>query len=291
MQATATDLLAEAAAIGPGFKGKKSALSPEARTARAKEILNQWGEDAPPTYLAEIADGKNPTWIDRKAKLFEVGEYNDRDLNVRPSDLQRLAASFSAPAPIWVEHTKSPLEMGYLTDVQAIGQELFGILSLTPEADKLLENSGAKSLSISVSKNLDRIFEVSIVGKPRVESARLFCEDFTETSAGRWKQEALQLRQQALAQRHHNFVDSLLKAGKLLPAQREATLNMLEQAAEKGIEQQFADYLAAGPTQIHFGEIAAATMKSVDLPQEEREFYSRHFPNIELAEIAKRRNP
>ncbi len=290
MQQTAEDLRVAAAMLGPGFRGSKADLDPVARAKRAQEIIDDWQDGTPPKYIADIAEGNNPTWIDRKAKLFEVGEYSDKGLNVQPSDLHRLAASLDAPIPVWIEHVESPLEMGYLTDIQAAGSELFGILSLTPEADRVLETSGAKSLSLSVSKHLDRIFEVSIVGKPRIESARLFCEDFTDTQKDEWKAEALQLRQTMQTQRIEKYIDELLRAGKLPPVQREPAIALMEKACENGMEEQTTAFLAASPATIAFGEIVKEPLKSTDLPLEEAEFYSRHFPNLELAEIAKRRS-
>jgi len=290
LQQTAKDLRVAAAMLGPGFRGSKSELAPDERARRAKEIINEWQDGAPPKYVVEIADGNHPTWVDRNAKLFEVGEYSDKGLNVQSGDLLRLASSLDAPVPVWIEHTESPLEMGYLTDIQAAGSELFGILSLTPEADRVLETSGAKSLSLSVSKSLDRIYEVSIVGKPRIESARLFCHDFTDTQDDEWKAEAMQLRKAMQTQRIEKYVDELLHAGKLPPVQREPAIVLMELACRAGIEEQTASFLDSSPSTIAFGELVRQPLKRPDLPLDEAEFYSRHFPNLELAEIAKRRN-
>ncbi|MDQ2985701.1 MAG: hypothetical protein M3R13_03130 [Armatimonadota bacterium] len=290
MQENNNDLRVAAAVLGPGFRGSKADLEPDARTKRAQEIADGWQEGKPPQYIADIAAGARPTWVDRKAKLFEVGEYSDKGLRVEAGDLHRLAASLQAPIPVWIEHVESPLEMGYLTDIQAAGNELFGILSLTPEADRILETSGAKSLSLSVSKNLDEIFEVSIVGHPRIESARLFCEDFTETQSDPWKAEALQLREEMRTKRIEKHLDELQRAGKLAPVQRSAAFSLMVSACESGIEESIARFLNSAPALFTLGEIVRQPMQSADLAMEEAEFYSRHFPNLELAEIAKRRN-
>jgi hypothetical protein len=76
------------------------------------------------------------SWIDRRAKLFEAGEYPDKGLTVTEEQLSLLASSFSAPVPVLVEHGESPLELGHLCQVEALGPELFGTIRLTPEAHR-----------------------------------------------------------------------------------------------------------------------------------------------------------
>ena len=55
-----------------------------------------------------------------------------------------------------------------------MGDELFGTVSLTPEAHGLVERSGARSLSLGLTPDLMGIREVSLVRHPRIESAQLF---------------------------------------------------------------------------------------------------------------------
>ena len=289
MQEQNQDLRVAAAVLGPGFRGSRAEIDPQSRTRRAKEIVADWGDGAPPKYSTDIAGGANPTWIDRKAKLFEVGEYADKNLRVEAGDLHRLAASLDAPIPVWIEHTETPLEMGYLTDIQAAGNELFGILSLTPEADGIIEQSKAKSLSLSVSKNLDRIYEVSIVANPRIESARLFCEDFTATENNEWKEKAIQLEEELENRKFSTYIDELTRAGKLLPVQREPALDLLNQATKFGISDTVEKFFDGSPIKVSFGEIARSSCNTPGIPIEEAEFYSQHFPDLAIDEIAKRR--
>lgn len=289
MQEQKQDLRVAAAVLGPGFRGSRADIEPDARTRRAKEIVADWGDGAPPKYITALAEGNDLSWVDRKAKLFEVGEYADKNLRVEASDLHRLAASLDAPIPVWIEHTETPLEMGYLTDIQAAGNELFGVLSLTPEADGIIEQSKAKSLSLSVSKNLDRIYEVSIVANPRIESARLFCSDFTEAPANEWKEKAIALSEELEARRFSTYVDELMRAGKLLPVQRGAALELLRRAAQFGIDGAVEAFFEGSPVKVSFGEIARSSCARPDIPIEEAEFYSQHFPDLAIDEIAKRR--
>ena len=97
------------------------------------------------------------TWIDRRAKLFEVGEYPDKGVSVTPEMLRALDTNFDLPVPVLIEHARSPLELGYLTSIEVVGEELFGNVALTTEADALLAKSGARSLSVGLSGDLSSI--------------------------------------------------------------------------------------------------------------------------------------
>ena len=91
------------------------------------------------------------TWIERRAKLFHTGDFPDKGVTITQETLGALVRSFSEPVPVLIEHAESPLELGFLTSVEAIGDELFGTISLTPEANALVERSGARGLSLGLS--------------------------------------------------------------------------------------------------------------------------------------------
>lgn len=285
-----------AAMLGPGFQGKRANLSGEERKNVAKELLDAWERaqiGSPPAYLVSITKGDEPSWCERKAKLFEIGEYTDKSITVRHEDLARLAQNFSYPVPVLIEHTETPLRLGYLTEVMAAGKELFGTLSLTEEADKLLEASGAKSLSLSVSPDLKEIYEVSIVANPRIESARLFCKDF-RASLGRnlfWMHEAERLREQLTFQNMEAQIEGYLRKGILPPAAKEAARDLLITARTNGWEEKVIRLLESLPKFVSFGELAPSSggANISDLEPEEREFYAQHFPNLDLNEIARRK--
>lgn len=278
-----------AAVLGPGFAGKRVETNQEERREAAKTLLAEWPAEfgAPPAYLREIADGKNAEWIERKAKLFECGEFSDRGVNVSPADLQKLASSFDSPVPILIEHTETPLRLGYLTDVEAIGAELFGTLALTKEANDFIEDSAAKSLSLSVSKSLDKIHEVSIVSNPRIESAKLFCKDFRDCEPiSEWKREAISLREKLA----NDEIEKAVAQFNLSPAVRNRAIELLRCAKDERVKECVLELLAAIPKTVHFGEIApAGPISSHDLSAEEERFYTQHFPGIDPRDIAKRR--
>ncbi len=279
------------AATKPGqdIPGAKEETPASERRTRAKSVIDKsdMTPGDPRAILDQAASGENTEWVERRAKLFECGEYSDRGLNVSPDHLQKMAMNFDAPVPVLIEHTESPFRLGYLTDVEALGPELFGTLSLTKEANDLIETSGSKSLSISVANSLDKIYEVSIVGNPRVESARLFCENFRdETTSNRWKLEALQLRQRIDKEETEKCVASF----GLPPAVKSKAIALLEAASEASIKERTLALLSALPKLLHFGELApSGPATSHDLTAEEAHFYAEHFPGIDPRDIAKRR--
>jgi hypothetical protein len=286
------DLRVQAAMLGPGFRGKRSELGPEEKSDKARDLQAAWRDSnlgEPPTYLAEIADGKPAEWRERRAKLFEAGAYDDKGLQVAHSHLQSLESSFDEPVPILVEHIENPLRLGYLTDVQAVGSELFGTLALTKEADELLESSGATSLSLCVSKDLRRIHEVSIVANPRVDSARLFCADFRQTEGGEWKREALRLRQELSEKAVADSIARFADDGVIPPAAVRQAEILLRAAQSAGIDAEVLDFLRALPKMIHFGEMAPAKLAVPSANVDELDFYRRHFAEVPVEEILKRR--
>jgi hypothetical protein len=288
---TKTQLAAPQAAarIGPGYRGERADLAKEDRIAQAAEILSTWDADrfgSPPRYLVDLAQGKVDGWTHRKAKLFECGSYHDKSIVVDPAALQRLAESFDLPVPVLIEHVEDPFRLGYLTQVEAHGAELFGILALTPEASGLVDKTGANALSLSVSRSLDRIFEVSIVANPRVPSAKLFCESF-EASEG--SEEAARLRAEIDRRDTEDTVNRLLDAGRITPFAKDAALSLLQAAKSRGIQQEFERFLESLPKAIVFGELVPAGAPEPRLSSEEAAFYARCFPNLDPSEIAKRK--
>jgi hypothetical protein len=244
-----------------------------------------------PAYLTDLAEGKDPEWRDRKAKLFEAGDYPEYGFRADASTVQRLAENFDYPVPIFVEHMETPLRLGYLTQVEAVGGELFGLLALTPEAEDLLEKSGAKSLSLAISRDGDRIYEVSIVANPRVRSARLFCEDFRVGMEGEeWKAEATRLKEVLDRERLTAVVDRLVRERGLPPAIREKAEALLWSARGRGLEEEVMDFLLSLPRGVIFHELAPGERGAPSgLDPEVAEFYRTHFAGIPLEEIARRR--
>lgn len=116
--------------------------------------------------------------VERDAKLFEAGDYPDKQIAVDEADLERLEQNWSGPVPVQVEHEDTPLRLGWLTRIWRVGRELFGRISLSHHAWGLLQESGAKRLSLGLLRGDDgkvqRIYEVSVVRYPRVADAQIY---------------------------------------------------------------------------------------------------------------------
>lgn len=290
---TLGELRALAAGLGPGYRGERLALPLERKQEIPKRVIEFLGGEGwgpVPAYLLDLAEGKETLWRERKAKLFEVGEFPEYGFRADAGTLRRLAENFEYPVPIFVEHVETPLRLGYLTQVEAVGNELFGLLALTPEAEELLEESGAKALSLAISREGDRIHEVSIVANPRVQTARLFCEDFhCWQGKDEWRVEALRLKDTLERERTTARVDMLVREGNLPPVLREKAESLLLLARARGMEGEVMDFLTSLPRFVVFQELApSGRAVSSGLAGEGEEFYRAHFPGLPLEEIAKR---
>ncbi|MBX7133494.1 MAG: phage protease [Fimbriimonadaceae bacterium] len=232
--------------------------------------------------------------------------------------LRALDTNFDLPVPVLIEHARSPLELGYLTSIEVVGEELFGNVALTAEADALLAKSGARSLSVGLSGDLSSIREVSVVSNPRVADARLFSGSLepgswqgpcnpavkplpqplssaTQPSAG----------QASLAQERGAGTDAevliarCIRDGRLVPAQAEFARLLLQtpgaitfgersvsvaEIFERLIERQVPHRL--------FNELGREGVQDYSehlLLPEEADFYRKHFPEISLDDIAQRK--
>lgn len=223
-------------------------------------------------------------WIERRAKLFEAGDYPDKGVSITPESLERIAREFSGPVPVLVEHSPSPLRIGELVRVEARGGELFGTLRLSREANALIERSGARALSLGLSPDLARIEEVSLVAHPRVPSARLFGEASASGAGSDDERLAEHVRQGRLLPAQVPYARALLRCagtvefGAARSTVRALVLALLERQAPHAL---FAQTPLSAPSDS--GESA--------LPPEEAEFYRRHFPDLGLDEIARHRRP
>jgi len=247
--------------------------------------------------------GPGPDWIKREAKLFEVGEYPDKGVSITQEDLERLAENFRKPVPVLIEHAQSPLELGFLTDVEAREGELYGTIKLSQEADALIRKSGAKALSLGLSRDLQSIREVSLVKNPRIRSARIFaqlvCFEGSVEVEKDWFAEYQTLREEKEQAECEAQIQAFMKDGKLLPTQVEFARALMSRSAEfefggdqvsvRGlliamIERQLPHQLFAEHSPAPEPEHEANLL----LP-EEAEFYRKHFPEIGLDQIAQRK--
>jgi hypothetical protein len=243
-------------------------------------------------------------WVRRRAKLFEVGDYPDKGVTADQNTLKTLEQNFDLPVPVLIEHAASPLRLGYLTRVEAKGNDLMGDITLSDEADRLIESSGARSLSLGLSHEMDRILEVSLVQEPRVEGARLFRS--VRFHQGELIDERAELRRTvdrliAEAQKKHaeERVEEYVRDGRLTPAQAPFAKALLqlnsdirfsgEDLAVSTVTEGLIEARPANPLGKQLVPFAEAEMPRLD-PEREA-FFRRVVPDLDPAEIAKRVRP
>lgn len=288
---TLIDLQRRAAQLGPGLHGRRRTAD-EAERAELCLAFRQAGLAAP-EYL-----DRETTWVERRAKLFEAGDFPDKGVTITLDTLRTLEKRFDLPVPVLIEHADSPLELGYLIEVEAVGSELFGTIALTAEANALVEKSGAQALSLGLSPELDAIREVSLVRNPRVSDAKLFFAGPLEPSQD-WQSRYEKLQDQLRQETAERDAESLLKQGRLTPAQLPFAIALLQadDTVPFGCERApvgrlLRRLLEARPASPLFGEIAPGPAQdhsaTLMLP-EEVDFYRRHFPDVSLEQIAAKR--
>lgn len=291
-----SELLRRAAEAGPGYHGRRFELSREQAVSLASE-LRACGEEVPPYLTGETK------WIDRRAKLFEAGEYPDKGVTITVSDLRKLVEGFDMPVPVLIEHAETPLEIGFLTQVESQGGELFGNLALTEEANALVEKSDARALSLGLSKDLSQIREVSLVRKPRVKTAKMFADEICFwcelESNDDWKTRFQELSKKIERDYAAKKVDEWLEKGKLFPAQAEFATAILqaEQTIEfdghsRPVHELLIAMIEKRPPHGLFSEIVPGSSPNANahFSPEEAEFYRKHFPDVSLEAIASRQN-
>ena len=163
---------------------------------------------------------------ERPARLLEAGEYPDKGLTLTESDLDAIAARFTAGVPVKVEHTDSPLDpLGRVQRVWREGNALLGILAFPSDLAGFLRRRGAAKLSVGLSREPLALLEVSLVLKPRVASAAFLGEsNLAESSLNA---EIVRLRA-ALSGREADAQVAAFKAqGRIVPASEAAARALL----------------------------------------------------------------
>ncbi|MEQ1823163.1 MAG: hypothetical protein ABL949_11680 [Fimbriimonadaceae bacterium] len=284
------DLYRKAARHGPGYKGRRE-FGAEERQQLLDDFVGAGIQ--PPPYLQIETE-----WVDRRAKLFEAGDYPDKGVTATRETLVGLAKTFDLPVPILIEHAQTPLQIGYLTQVEVIGDELFGEIALSQEANALIDQSEAHSLSVGLDKELTEIREVSLVRTPRIATARIFSGvEFAQPwNAERdpWREKFLELEAKNRQTEAARKVSQLVKEGRLTPAQVPFAVALMETNDQVQFDGQslpvarlFEELLERQPKASWFGEVAPSPSRATTtfLP-EEADFYQRHFPDLSLDQIA-----
>jgi hypothetical protein len=111
----------------------------------------------------------------REGKIFEAGNYPDKNFEMTPDELRRAAAAFQ-PVPIDLEHTPTVLDgkLGMLEAVRVSsdGRTLFGTVRLPRWLDDLLKD-GERKVSCTWLAATKRLQKLALVMNPRVSDAAL----------------------------------------------------------------------------------------------------------------------
>ncbi len=236
--------------------------------------------------------------VEREARLFTAGEYPDRGIEVTEEDLDRMVER-QRPVPIKIEHTDTPLELGIVTRIWRKGRDLFGRLAFTAPAWALVDACGAKKLSAAIKRDKSELTEVSLVRTPRVAGAVVFSadvvefqfdidegeEDMSEAKSVEFSKRIDELERQLRAREVDGQIDSLKRAGKLVPASEDLARALLSageahvvnfsDGSEKPVAGVFAEFLLSQPKVVEFSELAEGAKELSQMTDEEREFYAK----------------
>lgn len=235
--------------------------------------------------------------VERDARLFTAGSYPDVGIEITEADLDRMAEEHR-PVPIKIEHTDSPLELGTVTKLWRVGKDLFGRLAFTAPAWSLVEACGAKKLSAAVKRDKSGLVEVSLVRSPRVAGAAIFGtgplefqfeieggDDMTEAREAEFSKRIADLERELGRREVDSRIESLKRAGKLVPAAEEMARALLSagnrqvvtfsDGVEKSVADTFLAFLEAQPKVIEFSELAEGAREPVEMSEAEREMCAK----------------
>lgn len=230
--------------------------------------------------------------VRRVAKLFEAGCYPERNLEIAADQITAIAARFTAPVSVTLEHIGGRWQLGELTEVWSHDEELLGNISLCDEADAFLRRMGIAGLSVCLDADCQRLLEVSVTDNPRVADARMFTDQNRSTFRGE-----IIMNKQAETVENQQVAD-WLHQGRITPAAvpYAKTLLGMNDAVQfhdgtNSAASVFSQFMAAMPPVINYGELGeAAAQPEVPLSAEQRRFLSRHWPDIPAEQIASQIN-
>ena len=223
--------------------------------------------------------------MEREAKIFESGNYEDKGISVSEEDLQKYVNNFK-PCPVKLEHADTAFDgvLGTLKKIYKKGKELFGIIDFSEEAWNLIEKAHAKKLSISLNPDNYSISEISIVQNPRVEDARVFAFalDFLEENLTDYeilKKENQKLKYALSNIEAEKLAEKFFSEGKLTPATKNIAIELfkcdsLVRFGENNIPvtNLFEAFLEKLPKQIPFGELEKPVSSESKFSDEQIEY-------------------
>lgn len=168
-------------------------------------------------------------YVIRKGKIFEVGEYPDKNFSLTEEEL-RNAVSLFKPVPLDLEHQSTVLDghLGYLNTVEISedGKTLFGVVALPKWLDALIED-GKRKVSTTWNRLTKEIVGLALVNAPRISDATLMSA-FSDFAGKRHS-----LKDQEEVQSMH---DTSLRLGASCPAPKQTSIFISEDENPEGEE-------------------------------------------------------
>lgn len=115
-------------------------------------------------------------YVVRTGKIFEAGEYPDKELTVTEEELAQLAEDFRGMVPQNIEHEESVFDgkLGWLVSVYAKGKELFGSSLIPRWLDTVLgEDDMPVSVELKTVNDRLSLEGLALTVSPRVSDAQL----------------------------------------------------------------------------------------------------------------------
>lgn len=254
------------------------------------EIIRNRIIQAAGTFGVELSDET----VERDAKLFTVGSYPDKGIEVTEADLDQMVIDHK-PVPIKIEHIDNPLNLGVVTKLWRVGKDLLGKLTFTAPAWGLVQASGASKLSAAIKRDKSGIAEVSLVRHPRVAGAAVFGDEFiefesdfqnggevmSETKSAEFSKRIADLERQVRDREVDSQIESLKRGGKLTPASEcyarallgagESQVVTFSDGTEAAVSETFTKFLDSQPKVVEFSEFVRGDSEPVELNEGERE--------------------
>lgn len=122
----------------------------------------------------EIRAQFSDEWVERDARLFQAGEYPDRDFSADEGDLDAMVAATQAGerVPVYVEHHERFMDLGdVVTDsLRRVGDWIVGRVKMPRAINDAILTGG---VSVRIDRATKRIRELSLTPTPRVAGAAL----------------------------------------------------------------------------------------------------------------------
>ena len=112
----------------------------------------------------------------RTGKIFQTGDYKDKDFALSADEMEEAANNFEASRPMNFEHAASPLD-GYIGSIQRVwhdGTNLFADTHINKHIDAIYqENNLEYKVSAEWSRDAKKLIGLALVRNPRIQDAAL----------------------------------------------------------------------------------------------------------------------